>query len=233
MISIIEESVELHDSLNPKLWMNNKLIPAVKSKVLGIVDEFIDYVDIPMNIVDIHLLGSNASYNYTNNSDIDIHIVVNYDLMDASTEILQTMYNSAKTDFNKTYDISFKGINVELYVEDVKANTVSNGIYSVYEDKWIKFPEKINVPDVEIDQDLIPIKNSIGMLLSTGSIDDIEKEINSLYLLRKNSLTTDGEFGKGNLIFKEIRNCGLLDDLKDRRVELKSKQLSLENISKK
>ena len=39
----------------------------------------------------------------------------------------------------------------------------------------------------------------------------------------------DGEFGKGNLIFKAIRNDGLLDELKEKRNEIKSKELSLEN----
>ena len=37
----------------------------------------------------------------------------------------------------------------------------------------------------------------------------------------------DGEFGKGNIIFKTIRNDGLLDALKERRVELASKELSI------
>ena len=37
--------------------------------------------------------------------------------------------------FNDEYDITIRGIDVEMYVEDVKAATVSNGIYSLFEDE--------------------------------------------------------------------------------------------------
>ena len=45
--------------------------------------------------------------------------------------------------------------------------------------------------------------------------------------MRTKSLIKDGEFGEGNLIFKEIRRLNILDDLRDLRVELESKELSL------
>ena len=47
--------------------------------------------------------------------------------------------------------------------------------------------------------------------------------------MRKNSIAVDGEYGKGNLIFKEIRNDGLLTQIKDKVKELTSRELSLEN----
>ena len=46
-------------------------------------------------------------------------------------------------------------------------------------------------------------------------------------MLRKNGLAQNGEFSKGNLVFKEIRNLGLLDKLKDKLLNLKSNNLSL------
>ena len=49
-----------------------------------------------------------------------------------------------------------------------------------------------------------------------------------LYMMRKNGLATGGRFSIGNLVFKELRNLGLLDALKDKRLDLESKQLSLE-----
>jgi len=67
----------------------------------------------------------------------------------------------------------------------------------------------------------------INDILTSGTEEDIIRVIDDLYLLRRNSLVVDGEFGKGNLIFKTIRNDGLLDALKERRVELASKELSI------
>ena len=39
---------------------------------------------------------SNASFNYTDSSDLDVHVVTNFDTMDASHEILMSLYNSSK-----------------------------------------------------------------------------------------------------------------------------------------
>ena len=50
-----------------------------------------------------------------------------------------------------------------------------------------------------------------------------------LYLMRKDSIATDGEYGVGNLLFKEIRNRGLLSALKDKYNEMISDELTLEH----
>ena len=47
------------------------------------------------------------------------------------------------------------------------------------------------------------------------SSKDIEKFINDLYDLRKSSIEKDGEYGLGNLVFKEFRNLGYLSNLKN------------------
>ena len=60
--------------------------------------------------------------------------------------------------------------------------------------------------------------------------DAIVKFIDDLYKLRQESITKDGEYGIGNLVFKEIRNRGILDKLKDKLRELTSKELSLESL---
>lgn len=60
--------------------------------------------------------------------------------------------------------------------------------------------------------------------------DDIEKFINDIYELRKDSIANDGEYGLGNLVFKEFRNLGYLDNLKELRKQEKGKELSLENL---
>ena len=49
--------------------------------------------------------------------------------------------------------------------------------------------------------------------------------------MRKESLATDGEWGTGNLIFKEFRNLGYLDSLKDRKYKYRSKELTLEGLN--
>ena len=71
--------IQYHDTLNPKLCENNLLKSDVKNKLLEIYQVFISKLkenEIPIDVIDVLLLGSNAAYNYTDNSDIDLHIML-------------------------------------------------------------------------------------------------------------------------------------------------------------
>lgn len=236
--SVLVEAFEVHKELNPKIWdANNTLLPDVKDKILEIVEEFKanvkDMTGMDINPVDIHLLGSNASYNYTSKSDLDVHIVVNFEMIDTNEDLVQALFNLQKSEFNDAYDISIHGVDVELYVEDIKANTVSNGIYSVTNDMWIKEPEPLtDIPEIDIEDKIDEWKTKINDILESNDFKRVSDAIDELYLIRKNGLATTGEYGEENQLFKEIRNLNLLQDLKDKFMELRSKELSLENYKR-
>lgn len=229
---VLTEQFEVHEILNPKLWsLDNKLLDDVKVKLVEIIEQFIATCELPLNMVDAHIVGSNASYNYTDYSDLDVHIISNFDLIAAPKDVLQLAFNAVKAKFNSDYDISIRGIDVELYVEDIRSTAVSNGVYSLYQDTWIKFPKMLtNVPVVDIDDDLCTWKNRFNIAINSGNSDEITQVINDIYLLRKNSLDTQGEYSVGNQVFKEIRNCGMLDAAKEAYKATRSKELTLEKL---
>ena len=102
----LNEAYELHDTLNPKLFNLevSKLKPEVLEKLLQISEEFLKSIDpLTLSIADIRLVGSNASFNYNEQSDIDLHIIVNFDLNYIDDEILQSIYNDKKNKFNEKY----------------------------------------------------------------------------------------------------------------------------------
>lgn len=229
---MLKEALELHANLNPALWdKNQNLLPEVEDRLYKIVNKFQSECMLPLDIVDVHLVGSNASFNYTSHSDLDVHLVVNFSLINAEKEILMAAYNLQKAKFNSDYDISIRGIEIELYIEDIESNTMSNGIYSLYEKRWIKKPQPIQVPDIDVSNQVNQLANKIKNILSSEDSIEVTKTINMLYMMRKNSLAVEGEFGRGNLIFKGIRDLGLLDALKERLKELQSQELTLENFS--
>ena len=230
----LQEKLNIHDKLNPAIWTeDNKLREDVGKKLNEIVEYFVEGLEVPIDVIDAHIVGSNASYNYSKYSDLDLHIIANFDNVGAPKEILQAYYNSARSSFNKSHDIIVRGVNVEIYVEDVKSTTLSNGIYSLFEKRWIKFPKKLtNVPEIDVGKESSRWESKIKKILASENYDLIKNAINQLYIIRKNSLSVDGEYGKGNQIFKEIRNVGLLDDLKNALTKSKSKILSLESYSK-
>lgn len=150
----MNEEIKINDTLNKALFdRNNELREQVKYKLSNIVNEIRDIAednDITLNIKDVVLLGSNCSYNYTKDSDIDLHIIVDTTEEDCNKHHLAVIYNLFKSSFNNSFDITIKGIPVELYIEENETTAKSNGIYSLLTG-WIKKPTKESIPDIDYD----------------------------------------------------------------------------------
>lgn len=225
----LNEALEVHSELNPKLWDGLELKPEVKDKLLDIATTFIEGLEYPLNVADIRFLGSNASYNYNDNSDIDLHIISNFDLAYVDKDILQILYNASKNSFNNHHDITIKDIPVELYIEDMHSMNATNGAYSLLKDEWIMIPKPIEYTMPDYSKELQEYIGEINSVLGNGSKEEVEELINRIYLGRKDGLATDGEASIGNCVFKELRNQGLIEQLRERFYELESQELTLEN----
>lgn len=234
----LRESIEVHETLNPLLWnSDNTLKTDIGEALQAIVLQYIDDSEVlkESDIIDIELLGSNASYNYTKDSDLDLHIVVNMEAISSDPTLVQIACNAEKSIFNKAYNITVKGVDVELYVEDVNAATASNGIYSLTKNEWIRFPIRMDIPDLTNNPDYNVllgewVKAAKDILNNSSSSSEITRFINEIYNLRRLSIMTEGEYGIGNLVFKEVRNRGLLQQLKDMLNLMSSRELSLEGL---
>ena len=118
--SNINEDIEKHEDLNPLLFENDELKPEIKEAIEKIVNQFVEDLKIDgvkIEVKDVILVGSNVSYNYTKDSDLDIHIIVDKDTLDCDPELYTLLYGAYRSLFNKNYDITIKGIPVEIYVE--------------------------------------------------------------------------------------------------------------------
>ena len=178
------ESVEVHDELNPKLWDGLKLLPDVSEALKNIADEFQKFVDIPLNIVDIEIVGSNAGYNYTDNSDIDLHIIVNTDLTYTDPAILQQLYNARKGSFNDNYDLEVNGLPVELYIEDLNSGNATNGRYSLMKDDWVVTPVKQEIQLPDISDELITYQEKCTDMLNSDNAQQIQYDEKSIIIKR-------------------------------------------------
>ena len=73
IIKKLEETLDINDKLNDKIWSEDKkLIKEVEEKILEIVDLFKEELkqnEVELKIDDIYILGSNANYNYNEDSD--------------------------------------------------------------------------------------------------------------------------------------------------------------------
>ena len=228
MSNKLQEAIEVHDTLNPLLWNeDNTLKQDVFEKLSNIAQEFLKFIEIPLNIVDIEIVGSNASYNYNEKSDIDLHIIVNSEVNYIEPTILRQLYNDRKGAFNRDYELEINGLPVELYIEDVKDGNATNGRFSILKNEWVKFPEPITYEVPDISKDLNEMLDKCFKTLQSNNAEEVRTLINDIYMMRKLGLAEDGEASIGNLVFKELRNMDIMSDLKDHYYELRSKELSL------
>lgn len=232
-MKLLKEVFEVHKELNPKLFgYENQLKEEIRLRLIEIADMFVESIqedNVPLKVYDYWLVGSNAAYNYSSDSDIDIHIIVDMD-QGVNPYLLRLLYDYIKSNFNSKYEIKVKGHEVELYLEDVNTTAVTNGIYSLKQNKWIKIPVKTeSIKTIEIENSQI-YKDTYNAYINLKD-EDVEQFIDDLYLMRKMSLASGDEFAEGNLVFKQFRNNGYLDDLKDRKYAYKSKELTLEKLA--
>ena len=228
----IKEELEenyINEELNPKLWKDNELQDGVKEKIEQIVNKFKESLEqdgIKFNVEDILIVGSNASYNYNSDSDLDVHIITDMSKEDCDKHHNAILYNLYKSIFNKAYDIEINDVEVELYVEDKETTVKSNGIYSLSKG-WIKQPVKENVKKVNVDAEVQEWTEKAEKAKSSGNSEEIDSFIDELYKMRKESIASEGEYGKGNLIFKALRRNKTIEHLMEYKRELENQELSL------
>ena len=241
----LDETIEKHDELNPLLFdKDKKLLPEIVEKVNEIVEKFkedLDENNIKIKIKDIILTGSNANYNYTKDSDLDIHILADTKSFGDKDKLYKSLYDAYRTLFSKKYDISFYDIPVEIYVETEDTPLASGGVYSILDNDWKKEPIEADIPEFDqeaFDKEYSKWEAKCADMLSpeyhdVTEAEEIEALIDELYRLRQGGLSNGGEFNQDNLIFKELRNTGYLDQLKQLRDDTISRELSLESNASK
>lgn len=225
-----EESIKpvvYHDTLNPKLWDNNQLHTEVRYKLMAIAMHFAKFLNVPeLNLRDVTISGSNAAYGYADSSDLDLHLVVD---MPKDRPELAELYSAKKNEYNFTHDITVKGIDVELYVQDVQQVHRSAGIYSLLRDIWISKP-KHQQPTVR-DQDVMSkARNYSARINAAMRANDLNKSKETMAAIRKlrqSGLEHGGEYSVENLAFKLLRARGKIDKFRRHINKLQSAELSL------
>jgi len=226
-----ELTLQYHDSLNPKLWNGDSLKSEVCSKLLVIAHTWAAFANIkPEAIVDIILVGGNANYNYTDFSDIDLHLVIDTDKM-PNCKMLEDYLKDKKQLWGLVHNISIYGHDVELYAQDKSvAYTMGQGVYSIKNDQWLVHPKKEfpNLADPAITSKVDQYKQKINTLIDSNADDAAFESLKKKFReMRTAGLKQAGEFSTENLVFKELRNQGYLDRMVNYINSRKDKELSL------
>jgi len=226
--SYFEQKTYYNDTLHPKFWNNDEFREDISRPILKIVDDFIsdDEHIKPEMVEDVQLTGSLANFNYSDHSDLDVHILLDFANINKDESIVKRALDGKRFIWNLRHDIEFNNHEVELYFQDIHEPHVASGLFSVQDNRWIKKPvhdpPEIDQRDVEkkAEQFRTEVELMKEALNEVDDKDDLalinkraKKLKDKLMRMRKEGLAGKGEYSVENLAFKTLRNDETIAEL--------------------
>ena len=239
-------SFNIKKHLNPKFWEDGHLDTRIRLKLLDIADDFFDSLGVDwVEPEDVIMTGSLANYNWNEKySDIDLHILVDYEDVDERTDFVRDFFTLKKNEWNQKHKgLKIFGFPVEVYVQDSNEPHASSGVYSIDRDEWITEPDRDKIRSGKVDKKHIremisTYMNKIDCLIDiykTHKDDKHEMEqvakdaaemLDEIKAVRKDDLAKYGrEMCDGNIIFKALRRADYIGKL------IKLKNLAYDKIN--
>jgi hypothetical protein len=219
--------VTVNRTLNPKIWQGNELDPQVISKLKDIAEAFEEFVGIDLDVVDYTITGSNANYTWTEYSDLDLHLII----PGTPTDEQRELFNAKKALWAEQHTITIKGLPVETYIQGQDEPHHSTGVYSIVRDQWLTKPKKIKprVNDAAVEAKKDSVMRELEAAMLSKDLEKLRAVKEKITKMRKAGLERAGEWSVENLVFKILRNLGMIDQLTEKIRELEDQELSLEN----
>jgi len=232
------ETFEKKVELEPHIFRNEIIKPKVRKRLLKIAQDFIENINVGKTVapIDIRLTGSLANYNWSKYSDIDLHLIVDFAEIDEDLQLVKSLFDAVRMNWNNKHNIKVYGYEVEIYIESIEEQHISSGVYSVLDNQWIVEPDPMQV---EIDHvtarkksdDIITQINLIekfAVQKPKVAMKNIERLRAKVRRLRSAGLKSDkAEFSAENIAFKILRREEALDRLAQMRHTIYDRLMSM------
>jgi len=235
----IVKSFKVQEVLNPDIWEeygeSYKMKPEIRDSLLNIVEDYLDFIDLNIDVDDVTLTGSLSNYNWSDFSDVDLHILI--DTPKDKNSLLKKYLDSKRIIWNSLRDVTVKDFDVEIYVQDTNEPHFASGVYSVMYDDWLAEPsytefnlepEKILKKSKSWMEKIDKIEDDAKRKEPQVVLDEIQSLKDKLKKYRGTGLKDEGEYSYENLTFKFLRRNGYIGKLHDIRNKLIDKTLTVE-----
>ena len=118
-----------------------------------------------------------------------------------------------------------------VYVQGEDEPHHSTGVYSIIADQWVEKPKKIKpkIDDASVQAKKESLIHDIETALLSKDITKLRTVKEKITKIRKAGLERAGEWSTENVVFKILRNLGMIDTLGKTIKELEDEELSLES----
>ena len=240
-------SFEIQDDLNQDVWQEGDMLDSrVRLTLLDIADDFYDSLKLKwLKPLDIVLTGSICNFNWSEFSDIDMHIIVDFSKISENIDLVREYVNTKKNEWNNEHEnLNIHGFSVEVFVEDLNDDTTSEGIYSLQTNEWLKKPKnpqemELSVRGKKIRQVAADFMNQVDDLeeefekTSDSHLLDVlenkvDKLIKNIGKIRRDGLSSEAkEASLGNILYKILRRMHYLDKMWKLKIAIYDKKHSI------
>jgi hypothetical protein len=221
-----------NETLAPELWdASQHLDPKVRMNLLQMAYDFYGKTNLPAPVLDVYLMGSIANYNWTKDSDVDVHVIINYTQLQMPEKTAIKTVKTAGAQWNIEHEVIIKGHKVEMNLQNAtEQKPYVTGIYSLVKNQWIRKPFKMSP---QVDRNILKVQYQSMRGYVQNALDSRDREqmkAAKKYLdaYRQYGLDTYGELSYENLVFKILRVRGVIKKLKDGIVAVYDKAMSVD-----
>ena len=231
------ESFEIHETLEPRIWEDEKIKESIRERLVKVATHFMEKLPIDVEIKDIVLTGPLANYNWSNYSDVDLHIIIDFLDVDENKTLVKALFDNARMKWNDKHNIKMKGYDVEIYVEDSGEKHHSGGVYSLMNNEWVNKPTKYQrnidftsarrkADDIEFQVNIID--NLITARKFKAAMRNVLRLKEKIKNMRRAGLeSAQREFSVENIAFKILRRNGILDQLENQKNKIYDDMMSV------
>ena len=198
--------------------------------------DFYRKTKLPAPVLDVYLMGSIANYNWTADSDIDVHVIVDYSKLQMPPETAAKTVKTAGAQWNSEHEVTIKDFKVEMNIQNAtEQKPYVTGVYSLVRDQWVRKPFLMSP---KIDRNVLrfqynTMKQYLQNALSSRDQEQMKAAKKYLDAYRQYGLDTCGELSYENIIFKILRSRGLIKQLKDSITAVYDQEMSVDEVGEK
>ncbi len=221
----LNEKVEYHKELCPAVWEETSMKTEIRKKLLAIAQDFWQALALDVQLLDVQLTGSLANFNWTKASDLDVHLIIDFSQVDKNVSLVRKALDGQRFIWNQRHPVILAKHDVECYIQHKDEQHIASGLFSLLKNQWLVTPTwtapQVDEKDVKeklrvINSEIREVKSRVSSARGNDAkelfayLERIKKKIMAD---RKEGLARGGEFSVENIVFKELRNTGAIEEI--------------------